>query len=549
MKTLLPKTIGVVLLVFSATVASSSATADPIKMVPGQKQLFLDDSAVQELSGVTRAMHQPQKKGAVLKPDVPSDGCRVQVYSTAPTWDEKEKVYKFVYMAFPMENFSEIGAALAISKDGLHWEKPDWGQNITVRGSTKNNRIFVDRSLKWGDNSLMGGVIYDPHDTDATRRYKGLMGAINRVPVVSPDAITWTKLDTPPIPSADTSSLMYDGPRKRYVMFGKTSSRFGRSAAISISDDFKNWSKPVLCFSADEEDQKMALKKIRQRLADPGLARPTSVDPDPDTGWKPPAGVVSHPVWRAECYEFAAFPYEGDYIGIVMMYYPTGTEPGRKNTDGFDGLQLVMSHDLKNWTRLGNREDFIPPSRIDKGLVGVFDRQQMTAPGAPLRIGDELWFYYTGFKSREILYALNPDGSPRDQKTLTPQEKADLDDGWSAICLAVLRLDGFISLDAAGDGFVLTKPMTVTGDTLYLNADATGGQAKVEILDEAGNVIPSFSREDCLAVTGDGVRLPVSWQGGTEFGYLTGKTVRFKIYLTKARLYAFGTDFPVTATN
>ena len=34
----------------------------------------------------------------------------------------------------------------------------------------------------------------------------------------------------------------------------------------------------------------------------------------------------------------------------------------------------------------------------------------------------------------------------------TPEEQADFDDGWIAICLATLRLDGFVSLDAGDDG-------------------------------------------------------------------------------------------------
>ena len=289
----------------------------------------------------------------------------------------------------------------------------------------------------------------------------------------------------------------------------------------------------------------MAKEIIRKRLADPGLARPLFVEPDPDTGWKPAKGLVSHPVWRAECYQFAAFPYENLYVGTVMMYYPTGTElPKRRNTAGFDGIQLVMSRDLDKWTRLGNRQDFIPPSRIDNSLIGVFDRMQTTAPGAPVQKGDELWFYYTGFKTRIPMYSQNPDGSTRDPKTLTPLEKADLEDGWAAICLATLRLDGFVSLDAAGSGYLLTKPMTVAGEIPYLNVDASGGQAKVEVLDEKGNVIPGFSKEECLAITVDGVRQQVAWQTGGEFSNLVGKTAMFKIYLTNASLYAFGTDFP-----
>ena len=217
--------------------------------------------------------------------------------------------------------------------------------------------------------------------------------------------------------------------------------------------------------------------------------------------------------------------------------------PYRTNTDGFGGTQLVMSRDLQNWTRLGNREEFIPPSRIDNGLVGVFDRGQIFAP-EPIRMGDELWFYYTGYKSRRPLHSLNLDSSIRDPDSLTPEEKADVKDGWAAICLGTLRLDGFVSLDAADSGYVQTKPMKVAGEIPYLNVAAAKGKVQVEVLDEAGKIISGFSREACTVIDTDGVRQQISWQGGSEFEYLVGRTVMFKIYLENAQLYAFGTDFP-----
>ena len=521
--------------------AVEARPADPIPMLPGSKHLFLDDHAVEEMQGLDRTMHPPEKRGAVLRPDVPSDGCRLQTYSSPALWVPEENMYKFVYMAFPMENHNEIGAALAVSSDGVHWEKPDLGQGVSVRGSTRNNRIFVDRALKWGDNSLMN-VIFDPDDPDPARRYKGMMGSIGRCPVVSSNCVQWRKLDIPPVPSQDTSTLTLDAARGRYLAMVKTFNKYGRAAALSISEDFEQWTDPVLNFGADAEDQARAPEIIRERLADPGLARPLFVDPDPATGWVPPAGEVNQPTWRAECYSFSVFPYEGLYIGLAMMYYPTGTElPARNNTDGFDCIQLAMSRDLTQWERLGDRADFLPPSRIDNGLIGVFDRQQMTAPGKPLRVGDELWFYYTGFKTRIPMYSRNADGSPRKPATLTPEEQADLDDGWSAICLAALRVDGFVSLDAGSpEGTILTRRLVAAGSNLYLNLDAGGGgSARVEVLDETGRPVPGFARGDCVPLTGGGVRQPVQWDAGSEWTHLRGQTLRLKIYLTRARLYAF----------
>lgn len=230
---------------------------------------------------------------------------------------------------------------------------------------------------------------------------------------------------------------------------------------------------------------------------------------------------------------------------FVCAVLPTGPDlPAANNTDGFDVIGLVMSRDLVTWQHSGDRAAFIPASRIDGGLLGVFDRQQMCAPGRPLEMGDELWFYYTGFKTRVPPYTRNADGSRRDPATLTPQENADLEDGCSAICLAVLRRDGFVSLDAPPEGgFVLTRPLRADGARLFLNVNAAGGgSARVEVLDEEGTAMDGFSSGDAALLTTNGVRVEARWRSGARWGQLHGRTIRLKIHLADASLYAFSAE-------
>ena len=142
--------------------------------------------------------------------------------------------------------------------------------------------------------------------------------------------------------------------------------------------------------------------------------------------------------------------------------------------------------------------------RLIAGLVGVFDRMQLCTTNRPVEHGDELWFYYSGLKWRAHLYELWPDGSPRDPATLSEAERADRDDGWGAACLAVLRKDGFVSLDADEEGgAVLTKPLKLAGDRLFVNLEAPEGELRLEILDAAGEPLPGFAREDSAAVRGE----------------------------------------------
>ena len=58
----------------------------------GQRQLFLDDAGIAEVRNLTRTLHQPQKRGAVVRSSKPHQ--TIQTVST-PVWDPDEKLFKF----------------------------------------------------------------------------------------------------------------------------------------------------------------------------------------------------------------------------------------------------------------------------------------------------------------------------------------------------------------------------------------------------------------------------------------------------------------------
>ncbi len=519
------------------------------------KTLFLDDEHVSEMTGLKRVMHRPVKKGSVFLPRGATDGIRVQTAS-APVWVPEENVFKLFYMGFPYRNHGwivgEIGSALAVSPNGLNWKRPVLNE-VEIGGSTANNRFsVVDPNLRWGANKLME-VIHDPHDPDPQRRYKGLLGASGRKPVVSPDGIHWKTIGAKTIPSSDTSTLIYDEPGNRYLAVLKNGTKFGRSAAVAFSTDFKTWTSPRTTFHTDEQDQRIALDRIQSRLADPNMQNPMFNDPHPETGWTPPGfdpgiGKSRIPTWRAETYKLAVFPYEGLYIGMPQIYYPTGPAlPQRNNTVGFHEIQLAFNRDpqlsREGWKRLGDRQPFIETSGLDKGLAGNFDRQQLGVLNRPVVTKDELWFYYTGAKGRSLPYKLWPDGTVRNEAKLTPAEKADFDDGWIAICLATLRLDGFVSLTASDKpGQVITNPFVASGDRLSLNVDvADEGEATVEVLDEGMWVIDGFEQASSIPLRGRSIEQSARWTTKADWSRLAGRRVRLRIRLRNADLYAFWT--------
>ena len=132
-------------------------------------------------------------------------------------------------------------------------------------------------------------------------------------------------------------------------------------------------------------------------------------------------------------------------------------------------------------------------------------------------VGNELWFYYSCSASE---HGITGRSGP--------------------ICLAKLRLDGFVSVDAGEDaGSLITKPFRCEGGPLEINASARGGVVEVAVLDESGIQYQGYSRQECALFDGDSVDHSVTWRGKLSLEELKGNTVRLKFYLQNASLYSF----------
>ena len=79
---------------------------------------------------------------------------------------------------------------------------------------------------------------------------------------------------------------------------------------------------------------------------------------------------------------------------------------------------------------------------------------------------------------------------------------------------ATWKRQRFVALSAQDDGVVTTKavPLPDDADGLEVNADAEGGQVRVELCGADGRVLDGFSRDDCLPLSGDEQRWQVKWK-------------------------------------
>ncbi len=447
-----------------------------------ERQLFLDEAGVAHRHNLTSTMHRPVKKGAVIRPRVEEGEICLQI-RTAPLWDPEAGLFKLW-----------DGGARRESSDGLNWKVV-------------------------GPYDGPGAVVLDPDDPDPGRRFKAFSPGTR---AISADGVKWSILDLPPVPSADEHNFSFDSKGRLFIATVKHKGPRGRSVWLSTSRDFDSWTEPELMFHADDPDQLLGREHIARRFADSSLHRPYFNFP---------------PSYRAEIYNMSAFRYESVYVGMPMMYHQTGKVTAKwpefarweipeelrtifqRDGDwaGFHHVQLACSRDLRHWQRLGQRRPFLDLSPLGGGDL---DLTSVVGPSFPLVRGNELWFYYTAGKQY---------GGPEPIRGVAREG--------CGICLAVLRRDGFVSLDAGEEeGTVTTRPFRLRGGKLCANLDAAEGELRAAAVTPEGEVLCSS-----LPMRGD---LPVQefrWSQA-DLRSFQDREISLRFALRRARFYSYWID-------
>jgi hypothetical protein len=479
-----------------------TASAAPVD-VGHHRQLFVDDYLVASQARLRRVIHPVTKYAGnpILLPVKPWEGQYTHLYGTVIR-DEQEGIWKAWYSTLHQFRYirhqypESTYICYATSRDGIHWDKPALGA-VAYRGSTENNIVMqADEAPAQHISGVLDtvSVIKDSQDRDGARRYKMMVWHGNErlvngkwqknleppLPMgyyvaFSPDGIHWKTQPDPVFiydPVRDTMNTMWDPRTRRYLAFVKEHVDHKRARFVSESEDFLHWSKPVPILAADAHD-------------------------DPST----------------ELYNNTGFLYEGMYLGLLTVFHPLPL------TNIYLDVQLISSRDGRTWQRVGDRSPTIPAGRMNIDWDFGF---QSPASGAPVRVGDELWIYYSGRSYRHPV-----DGQEREPNH-------------GAIGLGKLRLDGFVSMDAgAEEGELVTRPLRFDDPALFVNADAARGQIRVEVLDEAGQPVAGFRKEDNVAIERDAIRAPARWRSAADLSSLRGRTVRLKFYIRQASLYSF----------
>jgi len=490
--------------------------------------LFVDDEEVDKIENLKRELNRPRKhSGPVLVADRPWEGERAQAWGSVIL--EPDGRLRMWYFAFNSERrpgeLDRGGYALAQSKDGLRWDKPELGV-VEFRGNKKNNLFYtcapdgknlVDEELARRGlglpaldengkpigvlNNLDGlTVVRDEDEADAQKRYKLIANMQDhrmwapyykdRYPKVtdeqvrqaraiigqyvdtSPDGIHWSRRPRRVLGAVgDYMMVTRDHRNKRWWLNERASGQKGRNAALRTSKDLVRWSPLQVIFGDG---------------SDPAYGK--------DFEWH--GGIKP-------------FNYGNLNLGFLERWPLTG----------FGAIcELVCQREGKPWKRVAPGVPF-----LDVGPEGSFDRALIyPTHNAPIRIGDRLHIYYTG------------GGVKTDAKKGIPM----------AIGLATIGVDRFAALAcwrSRGPGRLLTKPVMVNRPRLEVNVESFELQpVRVAVCSEDGMSLPGFGLDDSQAEYDHSkVYTTVWWKNRRDLTELRGKKVRLRFEVRGAALYSF----------
>lgn len=464
------------------------------------RQLLVDEFLIAD-STLERVFHTPvlHEANPVLAPETALEMnfgmCPVACpFKDGAFYDPADGLFKLWYHAGWFD-----GTALATSRDGINWKRPD----LDVEPGT--NRVLSLREQFQRDGV---GVWLDLDTERADERFKmyayhrqrgggyryGELGGPNTTNAwtgghvySSPDGIHWTERAATG-PCGDNTTIFYNPFRKRWVYSVRTSDpAVGRlrgyhehadlfAGAAWEREDIAHWS------GADDLD--------------------------------PPSPEHGH---RTQLYNIDAVGYESLMLGFFMIHR------GPPNEVCDEGGFPKITELLVGYSRDGFHFDRRDRTPIVAGTHRLRDWNCdyiHSCGGCCLIVGDQLYIYFGAFSG------------------VSPKFGTHMYAGGNT-GLATMRRDGFVSHDAGAEGGTLTtRPLRFSGSHLFVNA-AAAGELRAEVLDEVGNPIGRLGRERCAPVTGDATCQAVTWGNGGTLEEVAGRPVRLRFYLRDAALYSF----------
>ncbi|HJN09862.1 MAG TPA: hypothetical protein QF564_14345 [Pirellulaceae bacterium] len=462
------------------------------------RQLFFDDFLI-ESTDMTRTHHRPMYHPAnpIFKPDRDHEkegyGPFAAPFGGGVWFDPSDQLFKMWYMGGYTQHL-----CLATSTDGIHWTRPELdvvkGTNIVLRrGAPESNSLLMDLNEP-NPAKRFKYVYFQPGGDPAwamTYRH-------------SPDGVHWSEPQWRSGQCGDRTSVFFNPFRKKYVfLIRATANRSGRAKRYWETSDLNDAAS--VKWPGEGAATSLAPLWVRSALGG-DFTRPEISD-------------------MPQLYQLDAMAYESVVVGLFAIHRGRfalssdgrPVEPGRPKCNE---LMVGYSRDGFHWHR-PEYDTFLGVSET-RGSWRWGNIQPVGSLG--LVVGDHIYFYVSARQ-----------GDPE----LTNATEW-IHDANAATGLAVMRRDGFASMDAGDETRTLTtRPVRFTGRQLFVNVDAPEGELRVEVLDRDGNSVDPFTRQNFLPIRADATLQQVTWSGGENLSSLAGKEVRFRFHLTNGSLYAF----------
>lgn len=454
------------------------------------RQLFVDDFLIEQ-TDLKRTFHAAEKyqdnpvlvastkEELLVREDSGSknaSGGTVALLHGGAFYDPADK-----YLKLWFSGGSSLHFGMARSRDGLHWER---GLNKIDNPATVvpvNDCFWLDLEARDPAQRLKLQAVARAKPGEQ-HLHKVELSPLYHAFFTSADGARWSAA-VPAGNSSDYSSFFYNPFRKRWVYSIKASvpprhrvRRYAESVEFGVPDIFDT---SVFWVGADRLDK-----------------------PDPAVGDIP------------QLYSLGAVGYESLMLGMFYIHAgPHNTVCQKLKSPKNIDLKVGFSRDGFHWDR-PFREPFIASTRKE----GAWDKGYVHSPAGILFVmEDKLIFPYSGCSGT----------APNGGKGMYAGQ---------SIGLAMLRRDGFASMDAGAEpGVLTTRPVSFKGGHLFVNINALQGELGVEVLDEAGGVI-AISEP---LISGNSTKQRIQWKNTASLSKLSGKPVRLRFHLSKGQLYSF----------
>jgi len=479
-----------------------------------RRELFADSFLVERLKKASLHLHEPQPQEVVLRHDTPWEGpfC---LYHTIIYDGERYLLY---YRGWQVPSEPAV-YCLAVSDDGIHFERPDLGMHAW-HGSSTNNIIlaqepfthtvapFIDTAPGVPVEQRFKAFSRNLTEPDSQgKRHAALHG------FVSADGVRWNLLTEGPIITDgvfDSQNVgFWSEAEGQYVAYYRTF-----STHEGIQEDHRG-----------PTTKATSLRRIK---------RATSKD---FVNWEP--GVVMD--YRRDGRQV---PAEEFYINQTRPYFraphmyvalPARFMAQRQAITAAEA-EAIDVHE----TQLSACSDAC--FMTTRPGQAFYERTFMEAFVRP-RIGASHWSARSNYPVDGVVQT-----GPEEMSMYVDEHYAQ---PGNQVRRYSLRLDGFASVRAPhSGGELITRPVTFSGAQLELSyATSAAGSMRVEIQDADGKAIPGYSLRESVDIFGNRIAGLAAWKHGTDVSPLAGRPVKLRFAMRDADLYSLRFTPSTSAAN